>query len=424
MEGLPADIAEGLEFEKKNWADGSVTSDPFYEAPQQAPNASPGTLLRVERDTDTSKYLIPPTTALSRFIYLSETFRGSKVPVSGYILWPYSPRSQPDGYPVVAWAHGTSGLDANAAPSHHKNLWQHFQAPYQIALQGYVVVATDYAGLGVGRYPSGQPIVHEYLACPSQAKDVVYSVVAARAAFPELSPRFVVIGQSQGGGAAWSVAQRAASTSIPGYLGAVAVSPYVGLDGEDSELAKVLTPAICPGIASIFPDFKLGDMLTAEGEKRLEMVHQVSAAISTGVAILAGADNLKPNWKQNTHFRQHQALTSNGGKAIKGPLLITHGSSDPVLTVSVIENAIKRTADLFPSSQIEYVALPNVTHVTALPASQRLWMDWIGDRFAGRAVENGCRSYELQRARPDGARQGEQNWYLEGATKPFHAPGP
>ena len=424
MAGLPAGVAESLEFEKENWAHGSVTTDPFYDAPQEASNAPPGTLLKVEKDTDTSKYLIPPTTALSRFIYQSETVRGSKVPVSGYILWPYSPRSQPDGYPVIAWAHGTSGLDANAAPSHHKNLWQHFQAPYQIALQGYVVVATDYAGLGVKQHPSGQPIVHEYLASPSQAEDVVYAVIAARAAFPELSTDFVVIGQSQGGGAAWSVAQRAAFTSMSGYLGAVAVSPYVNLYEEDSEIAKMLTPAICPGIATSFPEFKLKDLLTPEGEKRLEMVHQTSAAMSSGVAILSGVDSLKPNWKENTHYRQHQVLTCNGGKAIKGPLLIIHGKSDPVLSVAVIEKVVKRTVNLFPSAQIEYATLPNVTHVSALPASQRLWMDWIGDRFARRAVESTYRSYELPRARPDHCQQGEQNWYLESATQPYHAPGP
>lgn len=424
MESLPSGVAESLDFEKSNWAHGSVVDDPFYDVPQEAVHSPPGTLLKIEKDTDTTKYLIPPTAALSRFVYQSETLRGSKVPVSGYVLWPYSPRSQPDGYPVVAWAHGTSGFDANAAPSHHKNLWQHFLAPYQIALQGYVVVATDYAGLGVKRYPSGQPIVHEYLASPSQAKDVVHSVTAARAAFPELSMNFVVIGHSQGGGAAWSVAQRAALTSIPGYLGAVAVSPYASLLEEQNEFSKVLAAAMCPGLASVFPEFSPGDLLTADGEKRLDMVHQTGAAISSAVALLSGVEFLKPNWKENTHFLQYQALTSNGGKAIKGPLLVTHGKSDPVLSVAVVDNAVKKTADRFPSSQIEYASLPNVTHVSALAASQRLWMDWIGDRFAGRVVESICHSHELACARPDHSRQSDQNWYLESATQPYHAPGP
>ena len=424
MERLPNGVKEGLEFEQSNWTSGSVVNDPFYDAPQAALDSPPGTLLKVEKDVDTSKYLIPPTASISRFVYQSETLRGSKVPVSAYVLWPYSPRSQPDGYPIVAWAHGTSGFDANAAPSHHKNLWQHFLCPYQIALQGYVVVATDYAGFGVHKTSSGQPIIHEYLTPPSQAKDIVNSVTAAQAAFPELSKTFVVIGHSQGGGAAWAVAQRAALTSIPGYLGAIAVSPYTNFLEEENEFHRVLIPAMIPGLASAFPEFSPGDMLTAEGEKRLDMVHQTSAAMSSAVAILSGEDVLKPNWKENTHFRQHQDLTSSGGKAIKGPLLVTHGKLDPILSVAVVENAVKKTADLFPSSQIEYASLPNVTHVSALVASQPLWMDWIGDRFAGRVVEPHCHSHELPCARPHRSQQSDQNWYLESATEPYHAPGP
>ena len=201
-------------------------------------------------------------------------------------------------------------------------------------------------------------------------------------------------------------------TSIHGYLGAIAVAPYTSLLEEQTEVSVLLTPATCPGLASAFPDFSLGDLLTAEGEKRLDIVHQTSAAMGSAVAILSVGDLLKPNWKENTHFRQYQAMTSNGGKAIKGPLLVIHGKSDPILNDAVVENVVKRTVDLFPSSQIEYVSLPYVTHDSALPASQRLWMDWIADRFAGQAVESTCHSHELACARPDGSQQTDQNWYL------------
>lgn len=215
--------------------------------------------------------------------------------------------------------------------------------------------------------------------------------------------QFVVIGHSQGGGAAWSVAQRAATTSISGYLGAIAVSPYTNLLEEQNDFSKILTAAICPGLASAFPEFRPEDLLTAEGERRLEMVYQTGAAISSAVALLSGVDILKPNWKENVSFQKHQHLTSNGGKAIKGPLLVTHGKSDPVLSATVVENAVKKTVDRFPSSQIQYVSLPNVTHVSALAASQRLWMDWIADRFAGQVVESTCHWYELACARPHNA---------------------
>ena len=426
MEDLPNGVAESLEFERRNWAQGSVLDDHFYKAPHKTSESPLGTLLKIEKDVDTAKYLLPPTTAFSRFIYQSATLNGSKVPVSAYVLWPYSPRTQPDGYPVVAWAHGTSGFDANAAPSHHKNLWQHFLAPYQIALQGYVVVATDYAGLGVGRYSSEEPIVHEYLASPSQANDVIYSVTAAQAAFPELSKRFVVIGHSQGGGAAWSVAQRAATHDISGYLGAIAVSPYTSALEEPNEFAKILAAAMCPGLAFAVPEFKLGDLLTTEGERRLELVHQTGAAISSAVMLLSGMDILKPNWRDNSYLREYLQRTHNGGKAIKGPLLITHGTSDPVLSVTVVEDAVRKTMERFPPTQstIQYVSLPNVTHVSALAASQHLWMDWIADRFAEHDVESTCNWSELVCARPDSAQQIDQNWYLESATEPYHAPGP
>ena len=420
MESLPDNISESLKFEKTNWANGSVIDDAFYHVPHETRDSPPGTLLKVEKSTDSNNYLIPSSCSLSRFIYQSETLSGSKVPVSGYVLWPYSPRSQPDGYPIVAWAHGTSGFDANAAPSHLKNLWQHFLAPYQIALQGYVVVATDYAGLGVQKYPSGQIIIHEYLAPPSQANNIAHSVTAARAAFPELSKDFVVIGHSQGGGAAWGVAQRAALTSMPGYLGAVAVSPYTNILDLHHEVTKFLPVPLCPGLAAFFPEFKHEDLLTAEGQKRLDMVLQMSLGTNSAFAFLSGAEVLKPNWRENRHVQQYMNLTSNGGKAIKGPLLITHGKADPVLNVAVVENAIKKTAELYPSAQIEFVSLPHVTH--SLPASQRLWMDWIGDRFAGREIKPGYRSYELPCARPAESQQRNPNWYIEDATKPFQAP--
>jgi len=95
------------------------------------------------------------------------------VPVSGFILWPYAVRSDPEGYQIVAWALRTSGATANHAPSNYKNLWQHFSALYQLALQGYVVVATNYAGLGVPTDASEASIMHEYLASASQGSDVI-----------------------------------------------------------------------------------------------------------------------------------------------------------------------------------------------------------------------------------------------------------
>ena len=164
------------------------------------PNRSP--LLKVEREKNTSLYTLAPNLSLSRFIYQSKTSNGTLVPVSAYVLWPYRARDYGDGLPLVVWAHGTSGTNDECAPSNIQNLRHHFQSPYQLALLGYIVVATDYAGLGVETDGSGNSIVHEYLNGVAQANDIAFSIPAAQKAFPKLSKRFVVIGSSEGGLAA------------------------------------------------------------------------------------------------------------------------------------------------------------------------------------------------------------------------------
>lgn len=422
MSALPQPILDALEFKKTNWANGSVFGDAFYDCPAEAAHASPGSLLRVEKDVNTSSYLLPPATALSRIIYQSETLYGLKVPVSAFILWPYSPNIQPDGYPVVAWAHGTSGGDPNTAPSNHKNLWQHFHGPYQLALNGYVVVGTDYAGLGLHKDLSGKPIMHEYLASPSQANDVVHSVSAAQSAFPELSKDFVVIGHSQGGGAAWAVAQKAATSSIPGYLGAIAVSPYTNFMKEQGPNGALAAAAMCRSIASVYPDFKPEDVLNQEGEIRVKTMFGLGMGFASALALFYGSNPVKPDWKENEHLRKYADLTRNGGKQIEGPLLVIHGEADPMNLPASVDSAVQKTAELFPKSQLEYVSLPHVTHQPALAGSQRLWMSWIRDRFAGVHVEPGFMRTQLTSARPGDAYHSGQNWYLQPATQFYHAP--
>ena len=424
---LPDNVREALEFEKSNWVEGSVLDSGFYSVPKDSAESAPGTILKIEKNVDTSKFLLPPTNALSRIIYQSETLKGSKVPVSAFILWPFSPRSQSDGFQVVAWAHCTSGFDANAAPSNHKNLWQHFFAPYQLALQGYVVVGTDYAGLGVHQNAAGETIIHEYLTPPSQAKDVICSVQAAQQAFPELSRQWVAIGHSQGGGAVWNIAERAAVEPLTGYLGGVAISPFTNLVEENIPFASILAVLMVPAIASYFPEFQPSDILTPEGERRLKLVHSVEAGTSSAVPIIAGngIDQVfKSDWKQSTHFHQYQRLSSNGGRPIQGPLLVAHGTSDPILSITQARDAVQNTGDMNPEASITFYALANVKHVSALPASQHLWMDWIRDRFAGRKLEPGCKVLEIRGVRGQQGHQEDQNWYLSSATEPWHAPGP
>lgn len=107
-------------FERSNWATGSVFTDPFYKLPDNASQAAPGDVLKVEQITNASLYTMPPNVALSRFEYQTEDLNGTSIPASAFVLWPWSARKFPNitGIPIIAWAHGTSGSPTECAPSH------------------------------------------------------------------------------------------------------------------------------------------------------------------------------------------------------------------------------------------------------------------------------------------------------------------
>lgn len=127
-----------LRIERSNNAGLPTQEDPFYRLPPPFNNSfenlpPSGSILKVEENTNTSLYTIPPTLSLSRFLYVSETLNGSRIPASAYVLWPFVPRRNRKGnltssnvYETIGFAHGTSGQTTACAPSGLRNLWDDF----------------------------------------------------------------------------------------------------------------------------------------------------------------------------------------------------------------------------------------------------------------------------------------------------------
>lgn len=138
--------------------------------------------------------------------YRSRGAHGEPIVASGYVLLP---KGQPPegGWPVLAWAHGTTGVADTCAPSgdYPGGPVHDYQQIVDAALdpwlaRGYAVVAPDYQGLGT---PGGHP----YMDATSQLHTVVDAVRAGRQLHPaRLSADWLVMGHSQGGAAALEVA--------------------------------------------------------------------------------------------------------------------------------------------------------------------------------------------------------------------------
>jgi len=417
-------VEVALQWEQSNYAGGSVRDDAFYDVPDdfdQENPPPPGTLLKLELFTNLSLYTIPPSLTMSRFLYTTETLNGTSIPSSAYILWPYTPRAfnnltscSGNGsavFPLVGLAHGTSGQTPECAPSHIRNLYDEFHEPFPLALAGYAVVAPDYLGLGVSRYPT------PYFVLPSQANDLAYAIAAAQEAFPNtLSKEFVAMGQSQGGGVAWSFAQRQADRPMAGYLGTVAVSPFTDILADITADPIAENSARVAGIAqeldSVLPSFQLSDWLTDAAIARRSLLHDIGGCQVTG-GYLFSSDTpfLKDGWNETEAAVWYSNTSDNGNRTFAGPMLVMQGDSDGNANVHVTNKTVDATCQYFPESTLQYVQYTGIGHVPALYAQQYRWLQWIADRFSGVPVPVGCVKEVVNPVR--GTAGAQQNWFIE-----------
>src|SRR5690625_4939465 len=205
---------------------------------------------------------LPSAGANYAISYVSEDPHGDPVVVSGTVAVPSTPAPE-GGWPVISWAHGTTGYAGICAPSldfdggpAHGYLSVVTPTLDRWVAGGYAVVATDYQGLGG---PGGAP----YLNGASEAANVIDIVTAARHLQPDLAADFVAMGHSQGGQAALFAAATAADRNPELDLrGAVAIAPGSGFsdtvafadsDNPAAQTAQPFLPVVVLGAAVADP---------------------------------------------------------------------------------------------------------------------------------------------------------------------------
>jgi dienelactone hydrolase len=226
---------------------------------------------------------VPGAAAAHRVTYSTQGASGAAALSTGTVQLPAG-TPPPGGWPVVAWAHGTSGIADACAPSVVGPLEPERDRAYlsRWLAEGYAIVASDYAGLGT-------PGVHAYLNGPVAARNVV-DMVRAAADYSGwgLSRRWVVVGQSQGGAVAVVTARYATqlgegaldyrggvATGVPAYT-----EHLIGLLGPGippfplSPSMTLFTLYILAGLRESFPQDDLGRLLTPLGRRWLERAEQ------------------------------------------------------------------------------------------------------------------------------------------------------
>src|SRR4051794_40249347 len=167
-------------------------------------------------------------------LYRSAGVNGKSAAVSGAVELPRG-KAPKGGWPVITWAHGTTGIADACAPTRGNALGGYDHALLQRWLKArYAVVRTDYEGLGT-------PGVHPYLIGTSEGRSVLDVVRAARTLDKRVGRRIVIAGHSQGGHAAlWAASLAAKYTPELSVKGTVAFAPANHL-GEQSTALRALT---------------------------------------------------------------------------------------------------------------------------------------------------------------------------------------
>lgn len=374
-DALPASRAEALAMEARD----ALPLTPFYDPPVPLPVAAPGTLIRAQ---PFDGYTLPPGARAVRILYHSRALSGADAAASGVVLIPAGTPPK-DGWPVIAWAHGTSGVARACAPSLMKDVEYGEEGLMPMVAAGFAVIATDYAGLGT-------PGPHQYDDKIPQANDVVYSVPAARAAVPELGPKWVAIGHSQGGVAVWGVAELEVSRNDPGYAGGISVAgdmSFEAFEAHDARTFDTVTDLYWPftafGIKASYPSFDTRRMLTPPVLARFADVtsrgcwyyaYAVMAEIGTQPAVRRG-------WNRAPELRRYNEDSRSANKPIRGPLLVLAGDDDQSVAIRNIEAGVSDACKR--GLAVEFVHRPGLDHDPLMEKTTPEQLAWARARLAG-----------------------------------------
>ncbi|MDC5336753.1 lipase family protein [Acinetobacter baumannii] len=251
--------------------DGPATTNPSGTPTNNIQNP----VVKVEAYTSTNLGSVAAESSILTYKMLGQS--GQEVQATSLV---FTPNTQPPvgGWPIVVWAHGTTGVADVCAPSKAALADSTKDLISKLLAAGYVVVAPDYEGLGT-------PGIHPFLNVKSEAFSITDAVVAARNYLSQrnllTSKKWVTVGHSQGGHAALGAAQYASRAQLE-YKGTVAVAPASNLgsilvDGE-AQVANApidikigtyaqldtYTALVTAGIRNTQPSFDYGQVFTSQ----------------------------------------------------------------------------------------------------------------------------------------------------------------
>ena len=317
---------------------------------------------------------------------------GAPTVVSGAVVVPLG-APPAGGWPIVAFGHGTTGIDESCAPSNSDSLMGMSGLVAAIVSKGFAVVMPDYEGLGA-------PGVHPYTDSRTAGLNMIDAVRALRLTFRNASNRWMALGHSQGGGAAWAADERARRYAPElDLVGAVALAPAADVSKfVDKAKAGTLTqdqmlafPLIIESLARRFPELNRDDYRNGWATRSWDALTACSGPLvnqrPAAAAGLAPAQLVPSSALAETRMREQLQRWALPQEPLSAPMYVVYGSNDTLIDAQWTTDAIARACAL--GGTITWQLQPGKGHGD-IDFSAAL--SWIVERFAGKPATNDCQS--------------------------------
>ncbi len=365
------------------------SGDAFYTPPSPLPAGTHGDLIWARPWT--SGVALKNAASNTLILYHTTTVNGVDTAISGTVS---IPKGDPPkgGWPVISWAHGTTGNGPQCAPSRF-DIQNTEQAALDVWVsKGYAVLQTDYEG-------NGTPGIHPYLIREAAARDVTDIVRAARQLDPHIGTRWMVLGHSEGGASSLATASygQAWAPELQ-LLGSIAYAPGSHMFGYLNDMQNDRQPMkylaffflAVQGAASVDPNIDLDKMFYPTLTDRLpELQKRCVWEIDKdfGWNSIVPAELFRRDADLDELKRVFIA-NDPGGFDITVPVFVFQGLKDQMVGAAATTQMVGALCER--KANVSYATYANTDHFAVMAKSQTLAEGWVADRFAGRPAESRC----------------------------------
>jgi len=356
--------------------------DAFYIPSVPLPLGKPGDVMRAV------PIAAPPGAHAWRVLSHTRALTGEERALSSIVIAPDGPAAK-RGRVVVSWAHGTTGLADQCAPSKDPQVAVNIPWITDLLAAGYVVAATDYQGLGT-------PGLHPYLVGESEGRAVLDAARAARQLPTRAGKRVLVAGHSQGGHAALFAGEiaheYAPELRVLGIAAGAPVSDpgrFLDLTAASPSTAGFVLMGVS-GYLIAYPELaRMPSILTPEAAVRADLAQSGCAGEVLGGFAKDDVSSLfARDLRENVEWARRIAENVAGHRPAGAPVLVWQGSAD-TLTPPAMNTEYVHAA-CAAHSTVAYHVYDGADHGSVLAAARDDVLEFFAARVRGTKPRSDC----------------------------------